>query len=74
MEAGSILVTHVTHAPESVDSGDWFERAMQSRERIRRAFGDQPVPDAVEIIHEMREERDQQILRNVRPDLFGDPA
>lgn len=45
---------------------DWFERAMRSRERIRQAFGDQPIPDIDELFHEMREERDAQILANLR--------
>lgn len=57
------------HSPD-----DWFELAMQVREQIRLARGNRPTPDIDEIIREMREERDQQILRNVRPDLFGDPA
>lgn len=56
------------HSPD-----DWFELAMQVREQFRLARGNRPTPDIDKIIREMREERDQQILRNVRPDLRGEP-
>lgn len=45
---------------------DWFDRAMRSRERIRRAFGDRPIPDIDQLVDDMREERDAQILANLR--------
>lgn len=48
------------------ERGDWFDRAMRSRERIREAFGDQPIPDIDQLFDEMREERDAQILANLR--------
>lgn len=48
------------------EGGDWFDRAMDSRERVRRAFGDQPIPDIDPLFDDMREERDAQILANLR--------
>ena len=44
---------------------DWFELAMQSRERIRRALNGRPVPSIDEIFHDMRDERDAQLLAHL---------
>jgi hypothetical protein len=63
----------MTPIPGDHSSDDWFELAMQAREQIRLARSNRPTPDIDEIIREMREERDQQILRNMWPDLFGYP-
>lgn len=46
--------------------GDWFDLAMEARELVRQARGDRPAPDIDELIHEMREERDAQLLANLR--------
>lgn len=44
------------------EPADWFEHAMQSRERIRRALNGRPVPSIDRIFHDMRDERDVQLL------------
>jgi prevent-host-death family protein len=44
---------------------DWrvaLERARKLREQIAARRGDEPLPDVVEIIHQMREERDAQLM------------
>jgi hypothetical protein len=45
---------------------DWWKLARQSRERIHQERGGHPMPPIEDIIHEMREERDEQILDNAR--------
>jgi PHD/YefM family antitoxin component YafN of YafNO toxin-antitoxin module len=45
---------------------DWWELARQSREAIHRRRNGRPMPPSEDVIHEMREERDAQILANVR--------
>jgi prevent-host-death family protein len=45
---------------------DWWERARLNRERIDRELGDREFPDVVDILHELREERDAQILDSMR--------
>ena len=45
---------------------DWWELARRSRERIHRERNGRPMPPIEEIIHDMREERDAQILANLR--------
>ena len=45
---------------------DWWELARQSRGAIHRRRTGRPLPPSEDIIHEMREERDAQILANVR--------
>jgi hypothetical protein len=44
---------------------DWWERAKQARERIETELGDREFPDVVEIIHQMRNERDIEILSTI---------
>lgn len=44
---------------------DWrvaLDRARALREQIAARRGGEPLPDAVEIIHQMREERDAQLM------------
>lgn len=55
----------VSSEPEREDE-DWWELARQSREAINRRRNGRPMPPSEDIIHEMREERDAQILANVR--------
>lgn len=55
--------------PEEPD--DWFELAMQSRERIRRALDGRPMPSIDQVFHDMREERDQQLLAHLTRGLEG---
>ena len=43
---------------------DWRVLIERSREAIAKDRGGKPLPDVSEIIHEMREERDAQLLRN----------
>lgn len=45
---------------------DWWELARRSRERIHRERDGRPMPPIEDIIHEMREERDAQLLANLR--------
>lgn len=45
---------------------DWWELARQSREAIHRRRNGRPLPPSEDVIHEMREERDAQILSNLR--------
>ena len=51
---------HANHA------NDWLERVDKVREQIRRELGGRTLPPSEEIIREMREERDVQILENLR--------
>ncbi|MDP9368815.1 MAG: type II toxin-antitoxin system Phd/YefM family antitoxin [Chloroflexota bacterium] len=51
---------------ERIEREDWWERARRSRERVARELNGRPFPDITELIHEMREERDAQILGNLR--------
>ncbi len=44
---------------------DWrvvLDRARELREQIAARRGGEPLPDAAEIIHQMREERDAQLM------------
>lgn len=45
---------------------DWRELVARSRERIRRELKGQSLPPAEEIVRQGREERDAQILENLR--------
>lgn len=49
---------------------DWYDRVLQTRARFRKAFGDHGFPDIdiTQLIHDMRQERDFQILSN----LYGE--
>ncbi|MDP9365366.1 MAG: type II toxin-antitoxin system prevent-host-death family antitoxin [Chloroflexota bacterium] len=58
---GSLAVDQAKSGREN-----WWELARQSRERIHRERGGRPMPPIEDIIHDMREERDAQILANVR--------
>lgn len=50
-------------------SDNWLERADKSREQIQLELGDRILLPPEDIIREMREERDAQILDNLRPFL-----
>lgn len=45
---------------------DWWEMAERSRQTINAYRGGRPMPDITEVIHEMREERDAQLLAALR--------
>lgn len=45
---------------------DWWELAKQSREIVRRHLNGRPMPSVDDLFHEMREERDAQLLDNLR--------
>ena len=45
---------------------DWWELAERSRQLIHEHRGGRPLPDVDQVIHEMREERDAQILDSLR--------
>lgn len=45
---------------------DWLERVDKVREQIRHELGGRMLPPPEEIIREMREERDAQLLDNLR--------
>lgn len=45
---------------------DWWEAARRSRERIAKELNGRTLPPIEDVIHEMREERDAQILDNLR--------
>ena len=47
-------------------SNDWLKRAKEVREQIRKELGGRTLPPPEDIIHEMREERDAQLLDNLR--------
>lgn len=51
---------------EMAEPDDWWERARRSRERVAQDLNGRPFPDVTELIHDMREERDAQILGNLR--------
>jgi hypothetical protein len=40
---------------------DWWKRLDALHARIRAEIGDRPVPDTVELIREMREERSREL-------------
>ena len=44
---------------------DWWELAERVREQIARRRGGRPLPDNTDLIHEMREERDRQLMEAV---------
>ena len=48
------------------DSENWWELARRSREAIHRWRGGRPMPSIEDLIHDMREERDAQLLANLR--------
>ncbi len=48
------------------EGGDWWDRARTNRERIDRELGDRQFPDVLEMIHQMREERDAQVMDSMR--------
>lgn len=50
---------------EESSTGDWWDRAMRSRERIAEELDGRPLPDVAEWIRAGREERDAQILTRV---------
>ncbi len=52
--------------------GDWLERVDAVREMIRRDLGGRDIPDPSDIIRQMREERDAQLLENLRGRQPGD--
>ncbi len=45
---------------------DWLERVDRLREQIRQELSGRTLPPPEEIIREMREERDAQLLDNLR--------
>jgi prevent-host-death family protein len=47
-------------------NGDWLQRVDEVREQIRQELGDRTLPPPEDIIREMREERDAQLLDNLR--------
>ncbi len=51
---------------EKTEPDDWWDRAKRSRERVAQELNGRPFPDITELIHDMREERDAQILGNLR--------
>ena len=44
---------------------DWWELVERTRELIARERGGRPMPDVTELIHEMREERDRQLMEAI---------
>lgn len=42
--------------------GDWLSLADQARRHIREELGDRQLPPPEELIHQMREERDDQLI------------
>lgn len=50
-------------------SGNWLEHVDKVREQIGQELGGRTLPQPEEIIREMREERDAQILDNLRPHI-----
>lgn len=46
-------------------TGDWWERAMRSRERIAAELNGRAFPDMAELIREGRNERDAQIFESM---------
>ncbi len=44
---------------------DWWELVQRVQEQIVRERGDRPMPDTTELIHEMREERDRQLMEAI---------
>ena len=47
-------------------SEDWQDLVDQSRAQVRAHLGDKPFPSVVELVQEMREERDAQLLASLR--------
>jgi prevent-host-death family protein len=45
---------------------NWLERVDKVREQIRRELGGRTLPPPEDVIREMREERDAQLLDNLR--------
>ena len=48
------------------ESEDWWELARRSREAIHRRRGGRPLPSIDDVFDEMRDERDAQLLDNLR--------
>jgi prevent-host-death family protein len=48
------------------DSEDWLAQVDKVRARIQQELGDRTLPPPEEVIREMREERDAQLLDNLR--------
>jgi prevent-host-death family protein len=44
------------------DAEDWLERAERVAARIQRERNGRPLPDISEVIHDLREERDAQLV------------
>ena len=44
---------------------DWWERVERARAEVARSLNGRPLPNIEDLIHEMREERDAQILGNL---------
>lgn len=51
-------------------SQDWWDKVLHVRELIRLELGDRELPPVEEVIRQMREERDEQLLENLRG--YGD--
>jgi prevent-host-death family protein len=49
----------------SAGEEDWWERAERVAARIQSRRGDRPQPDVSDVIHDMREERDAQLLEGL---------
>ena len=49
---------------------DWWDKVLRVRELIRLELGDRELPPVEEVIRQMREERDEQLLENLRG--YGD--
>jgi len=47
------------------ETEDWWTLVEESREAIQRGLNGRPMPPIEDIIHEMREERDTQIMANL---------
>lgn len=45
---------------------DWYDLAMEARDLVRQARGDRPAPDIDKLFDEMREERDAELITNLR--------
>ena len=72
IERGGRPAAMLISLPESKELGDedidveaLIQRAHKKRKACAKELNGQPVPDFVEIVQEMREERDAQLLENV---------
>lgn len=48
------------------ERGDWFDKAMEVRELIRKARGNRPAPDIDQLFTAMRDERAVELLNHLR--------